>query len=70
MRDTQREAEIQAETRQREKQAPCREADVGFDPGTPGLCPRLKAGAKLLSYPGIPISEYFKDTLQLNYGCY
>ena len=40
--------------RQREKQAPCREPDVGFDPGTPGLCPGPKAGAKLLSNPGIP----------------
>ena len=36
--------------RQREKQAPCREPDVGLDPRTPGL----KSGAKPLSYPGIP----------------
>ena len=33
--------------RQREKQAPCRESDVGLHPG-------LKAGAQLLSHPGIP----------------
>ena len=39
--------------RQREKQAPCREPDVGLDPGFPGLCPGQKAGAKLLSHPGI-----------------
>ena len=40
--------------RQREKQAPCREPDAGLDPGTPGLRPRPKAGAKPLSHPGIP----------------
>ena len=31
-----------------------REPDLGLDPGSPGLCPGLKAGAKPLSYPGIP----------------
>ena len=35
MRDTERE-------RQREKQAPCREPEVGLDPGTLGSCPGLK----------------------------
>ena len=40
--------------RQREKQAPFREPDVGLDPRTPGSCPGPKAGAKLLSHPGIP----------------
>ena len=40
--------------RQREKQAPCKEPDVGLDPRTPGSCPGQKAGAKLLSHPGIP----------------
>ena len=40
--------------RQREKQAPCREPDVGLDPGSPRSRPGLKAGAKLLSHPGIP----------------
>ena len=39
---------------QREKQAPCREPDVGLDPGTPGSRPGPKAGAKPLSHPGIP----------------
>ena len=43
----------------REKQAPCREPDVGLDPGTPGSCPGLKADAKLLSHPGIPPSSIF-----------
>ena len=41
--------------RQREKQAPCREPDVGLDPGTPGSRPGPKAGAKPLGHPGIPI---------------
>ena len=40
--------------RQREKQAPCREPDVGLDPRTPGSHPGLKAGSKLLSHPGVP----------------
>ena len=51
MRDTHREREIE---RQREKQAPCREPDVGLDPGSPGSHPELKADAKLLSHPGVP----------------
>ena len=33
-----------------------REPDVGFDPGSPGLRPGPKAGAKLLRHPGIPDS--------------
>ena len=31
------------ELEQREKQAPCREPDIGLDPGSPGSCPRPKA---------------------------
>ena len=50
-RHREREAVTQAE---REKQAPCREPDVGLDPGTPGSRPELRAGAQLLSNPGIP----------------
>ena len=46
--------------RQREKQAPHRELDVGLDPGTPGSCPRPKAGAKPLSHPGIPRNAFSK----------
>ena len=52
MRDTERKRQRH---RQRENQAPCREPDVGLDPGTPGSCPGPKAGAKLLSHPGVPI---------------
>ena len=40
--DTEREAETQAG----EKQAPCREPDVGLDPGSPGSHPRLQAAPK------------------------
>ena len=54
MRDTERE-------KQREKQAPFREPDVGLDPRTPGSHPGPKAGAKPLSHPGIPI---FKESLR------
>ena len=57
MRDTQREREVE---RQREKQASRREPDVGLDPRTPGSHPGPKAGAKLLSHPGIPGTRYLK----------
>ena len=40
MRERDREAETQAE---REKQAPCREPDLGLDPGSPGSGPGLTA---------------------------
>ena len=57
MRDTHGEAKTQAE---REKQAPCRESDVGLNPRTPGPLPGLKAGAKLLSHAGVPRFSFFK----------
>ena len=47
MRDTDREKQ---RLRQKEKQAPCREPDVGLDPGTPGSHPKPKADAQLLSH--------------------
>ena len=40
--------------RQREKQAPYREPDVGLDPWSPGSGPGLKAGAQPLRHPGSP----------------
>ena len=52
MRDTHTEGQRH---REREKQAPCREPNVGLDPGTTGSRPGLKAGAKPLSHPGIPL---------------
>ena len=51
--------------KQREKQAPCREPDVGLHPGTPGSGPGLKAGAKPLSHPGIPIKSLKKKQKQI-----
>ena len=52
---TQRErgAETQAEG---EAGSMHREPDMGLDPGTPGLGPGPKAGAKPLRHPGIPNS--------------
>ena len=59
MRDTQREAETQAEG---EAGSMHWEPDVGFDPRSPGSCPGPKAGAKPLHHPGIPIQEdYLKS---------
>ena len=49
---TQREAETQAEG---EAGSMHREPDMGFDPGSPGLHPGPKAGAKPLHHPGIPL---------------
>ena len=44
-----------------------REPDVGFDPGSPGSHPGLKAGTKLLSHPGIPS---YKELIQPNKHTY
>ena len=52
--------------RQREKQAPCRELDVGLDPRTPGSHPEPKADAQLLSHPGAPIRSLFKTKQNKN----
>ena len=54
-RDTDRERQRQ---REREKQAPCGEPDVGLSLGTLGSCHGPKAGAKLLSHPGIPNANF------------
>ena len=48
MRDRERERQRH---RQREKQVPCREPDVGLDPGTVGSRPEPKADAQPLSHP-------------------
>ena len=57
MRDTHRERERQKHS-QREKQAPCREPDVGLNPGSPGS--GAEGGAKQLSHPGCP-NIYFSN---------
>ena len=46
--------------RQREKQAPHREPDVGLDPRTRGSHPEPKADTQLLSLPGIPRLKLLK----------
>ena len=53
MRDTEKETDIC-----REKQAPCREPDVGVDSGSPGPRPGPKAGTKPQSHPGIPMLSF------------
>ena len=54
MRDTERERH---KHRQREKQAPCREPDMGLDLGTPRSHPGPKAGTQPLSHPSVPVRE-------------
>ena len=61
MRDTEREAE----TRQREKQAPCSEPDEGLDPRTSGSHPELKADTQPLSHPGVPVTLGLKSFFYL-----
>ena len=56
MRDTKKQIH-----RQKEKQAPCGEPDVGLHPGTLQSRPELKADAQPLSHPGI--STRFSITL-------
>ena len=51
MRDTQREAEIQAEGGAGSLQG----AQFGTHPWTPGSCPEPKADAQPLSHPAVPI---------------
>ena len=61
MEDTERE---RGRDRQREKQAPFREPDVGLDRGSPGPCPGLKADAKPLSHPGIKGVDFIMDWMR------
>ena len=50
-RETQREGQRH---RQRGKQPPCKEPDVGLDPKIPGAQPEPKADAQPLSHLGLP----------------
>ena len=61
MKDTER----RQRQRQREKQAPCREPDVGLDPRTPGSLPEPKADAQPLSHPGVPVSYRLKKYIYI-----
>ena len=60
-RHTERERKGGAETHAEGKQAPCREPDVGHDPGTPESRSEPKANAQPLSHPGIPMNDTFKE---------
>ena len=51
-----------------EKQSPCLEPAAGLDPRTPGSHPRPKAGAELLSHPGIPIFFFFFKNILFIYS--
>ena len=46
--------------RQREKQVPCREPDVGLDPGTLGSCPEPKADVLTAEPPRCPRTMFLK----------
>ena len=54
--------------RQREKQDPCREPDARLDTRIPGSRPGLKAGAQLLSHPGIPKVNILKWRIQKHWA--
>ena len=43
--------------RQREKQAPHGESDMGLSPRTPGSHPEPKADTQPLSVPGVPVMQ-------------
>ena len=49
--------------RQREKQAPCREPDVGLNSRNLGSFSQPKVDAQPLSHPGVPM-EGFSDLLK------
>ena len=63
MRDTER----RQRHRQREKQTPLREPDVGLYPRTLGSRPEPKADVQPLSHPGIPISAVL---MEMCHCCY
>ena len=46
--------ERQRHRQREEKQAPCKEPDVGLNLGNPGSGPEPKVDAQLLSHPGVP----------------
>ena len=51
MRDTYKKRQRHS---QRDKQAPCRDPDVGLNPPNLGSRPEAKAHTQLLSHPGVP----------------
>ena len=65
-REREREAETQAEG---EAGSMHQEPDMGFNPGSPGLRPGPKAGAKPLHHSGIPETEVFYLQIGQNMIC-
>ena len=59
MRDTEREAETQAEGEAGSLRG---DPNVGLNPGTQGLHPEPKANAQLLSHPSTPRTGILRDT--------
>ena len=64
MRDTEREARH----RQREKQAPCREPDVGLDPESPGSHPGLKVALNLWATGDALLIQFKMKSKNMWYG--
>ena len=58
MRETERKRH-----RQREKQALCREPNVGLDPRSPGSHPEPKADTQPLSHPCVPVHVRLLDKM-------
>ena len=58
MRDIKRQRQ-----KQREKQVPFGEPNVGLDPRTPGSCPELQAEAQPVSHPDVPNFFFLKKQL-------
>ena len=65
MRDTQREGQSTSRGRSRLHAGSLMRNSI---PGSPGSGPRLKAGAKPLSHPGIPSSSYLDGMLIIGLG--
>ena len=58
---------MRSRDREREKQAPQGEPNVGLDPRTPGSCPVLKADAQLLGHRGIPSNDRLLTMVIIEY---
>ena len=56
-----RDREKERHRQREEKQAPCREPDMGLNPGTPGSHPEPQADAQPLSHPGVPLATFLKS---------
>ena len=55
--------ERQRERQRQEKQAPCKEPDMGLDPRSPGSRPEAKADAQPLSHSSIPEAKFMMSSM-------